>query len=350
MQIVIENSIISEIPEDRGSNPLRAIFLYYKSILVIMKFKLLFLILFVFLLCIGVAQAGNCSNGFCDANEDTTNCCVDCGCPGNQTCWGVPGVSDDQKSCVDPFCGDGFCDETLDHNSIPNERWDNCCDDCGCHGSDVWEAEKIAEYSFLYYRATDDVCYDNRCDGCHIDQHCNDSDDCTIDECLDTGYLNKSLCYNSPITECISGDGCCAPGCLYADDTDCIGKCGDNKCEAPEDCSNCYADCGCDRGQECIGGSCQGSTSYCEVKGAVTSGKFCNGINWVKQFDLGSSCDYNYECATYLCKNSVCSYEKVSKETRAYFTRIGLLGVALACLVAYFIIVISKFREKNQSL
>lgn len=314
-----------------------------------MKRILLLLLPFILLLFIGVAQAGSCGNGYCEdeLNETVDTCCVDCGCENNQTCWGVPGAADDQKSCADPFCGDSYCDITLDHNSVANERWDNCCDDCGCHLSDKWEAEKMEGRTLEYYTPTDDECYDNRCDGCHIDQQCNDGDDGTFDECLYNAYLNKSICFNVPITACVDDDGTCPAGCSFDDDSDCAGKCGDNKCEAPEDCSNCYEDCGCDMGQECIDKTCKKSTNYCEVKGQISVGKFCNGINWIDLYKLGTSCDHDYECASYLCKDSVCSKEKIGKETRAHFTRVGLLGVALACLVAYFIIVISKFKDNK---
>ncbi len=298
---------------------------------------------------ISTVQAGSCGNSYCedDLNETTVTCCEDCGCTGNQTCWGETDIAE-QKSCVDPFCGDDFCDETLDHNSIPEEYWKNCGNDCGCGGSDEWEAEKMEGRNLPYYTPTDDTSYDNRCDGCHIDQHCNDANDCTIDECLETAYLNKSVCFNTPITGCTDNDSCCPGECNYADDSDCVGECGDGKCESPESCENCLIDCACDFGLECVDGTCQKGEGYCELKGKIKEDKFCNGNRWVRQFELEAYCDYDYECSSYFCEEHACKKQLIDEEARAYYTKVGLLTVALACLVVYFIIIIQRFWREGE--
>jgi hypothetical protein len=311
-----------------------------------MKYKLLLLtifVFFVFIFAINVAQA-ECGNSYCeeDLNETVDTCCVDCGCEGNQTCYGVSGAADDQKSCIDRTCGDGFCDETLDHNSIPEEYWDNCCDDCGCFKSDDWESEKMEDYDILYYTPTDDSCYNNRCDGCHIDQQCDDGFNGTFDECLYNDYLEKNICFNVPIINCVNDDGYCPEGCAYDNDNDCTGKCGDGVCEFPETCDSCTIDCGCDRGEECVDGACQDSENYCEVRGEIKDGKFCNGINFVTQFKAGANCDEDYECKG-ACDDNKCVPKVVSRESMFLYAKIGLVIAALAGLVVYVIYVIQRF-------
>ncbi len=312
-----------------------------------MKFKFVILILLALCLIIPLASAANCGDGFCkpEHNETVVTCCEDCGCEGNQTCYGDFWYT---KTCVDPFCGDEYCDIDLDENSIPDEYWKNCCDDCGCHGADSWEAEKLIGFDLPYYTPTDDFCYENKCHGCNIDRNCDDHNNCTVDQCLRTAYLNnKSVCFNAPITRCKNGDGCCPGGCSYYNDTDCAGECGDRICEFPENCDTCEYDCGCDISYECVDGKCVRGERYCEMKGEVKEGLFCNGRDWVTLFEEGKYCNNNYQCALGVCDGSVCVVEGITKEERAQYIKIGLLVVALAFVVVYLIIIVSKHTQKE---
>lgn len=312
-----------------------------------MKLKLTLLTILVFLLAIQLAQAEQCGDGYCTENETAATCCVDCGCTGNQTCYGAPGAADYQKTCIDRCCGDDFCDDTLDENSIPEEYWKNCCDDCGCHGSDKWEKEKMANYTIPYYRATPDDCYDNRCDGCNIDKSCDDGDNCTIDDCVLNAYLNKTICLAIPITECVHNDTCCPANCNYQNDNDCKGNCGDFKCEMPEDCENCLKDCGCDRGFDCVNKICQRSKSYCEVRGKVESGNFCNGKNWVAQFSAGAYCEQDYQCLGLVCEKSVCLEEKAIRIEKEHLVKAGIAIIILAGIAVYLIIIIQRYWNRR---
>ncbi|MGY4884384.1 MAG: hypothetical protein ACP5NZ_02275, partial [Nanobdellota archaeon] len=65
---------------------------------------------------------------------------------------------------------------------------------------------------------------------CTSSTQCNDYKSCTRDLCS----LNK--CVFTNITSCISGDGCCASGCTYSNDGDCLPVCGNNIKEGNEKC------------------------------------------------------------------------------------------------------------------
>ncbi|HXJ22595.1 MAG TPA: hypothetical protein VMT03_20420 [Polyangia bacterium] len=65
---------------------------------------------------------------------------------------------------------------------------------------------------------------------------CDDGDACTTD--LASGSISNCTrtCLNAPITACLSGDGCCPPGCTAANDSDCAPLCNDGIIEAGETC------------------------------------------------------------------------------------------------------------------
>jgi hypothetical protein len=52
-------------------------------------------------------------------------------------------------------------------------------------------------------------------------------------------------CNMHAVTECRSGDGCCATGCKYPADTDCSKSCGDGVVTAPETCEQTSANTPC---------------------------------------------------------------------------------------------------------
>lgn len=56
-------------------------------------------------------------------------------------------------------------------------------------------------------------------------ESCNDNDVCTTDDRLGSAILCTAECVNTPITTCVSGDGCCPAGCYGRDgdnhDADC---------------------------------------------------------------------------------------------------------------------------------
>jgi hypothetical protein len=111
-----------------------------------------------------------CGDGTCDADEDETSCCDDCGCAEGSSCV--------ESVCTpDPFCGDGTCNGA--------ETQDDCCDDCGCaEGSACQEGACVV----LPY------CGDGSCNGTETMDDC--CDDCGCGE----GYTcedNACACTNA---------------------------------------------------------------------------------------------------------------------------------------------------------
>ena len=79
---------------------------------------------------------------------------------------------------------------------------------------------------------------------------CNDGSACTTDMLGGAAATCTATCQHHPILACISGDGCCAPGCSTATDSDCGGssqaQCGNSLVEQGETCdppSSCPTSC-----------------------------------------------------------------------------------------------------------
>ncbi len=75
-----------------------------------------------------------------------------------------------------------------------------------------------------------------------------DKDACTADVFVGSAMACTAECRHNPITACTGADGCCAPGCTAANDSDCAG-CGNGKldpgeyCDPPGSCpTTCVAD------------------------------------------------------------------------------------------------------------
>jgi hypothetical protein len=68
---------------------------------------------------------------------------------------------------------------------------------------------------------TDAVCSNGTCGG---GTPANDGGTCTNGNACETvDTCQAGVCSGTAITQCINGDGCCPPGCTFADDTDCPG-------------------------------------------------------------------------------------------------------------------------------
>jgi len=77
--------------------------------------------------------------------------------------------------------------------------------------------------------ATDPVCGDGiregseTCDPPEIClTSCEDGLACTVDTLVGSAESCDVRCERASISECVHGDGCCAPGCVQADDDDCL--------------------------------------------------------------------------------------------------------------------------------
>jgi hypothetical protein len=96
---------------------------------------------------------------------------------------------------------------------------------------------------------------------------CNDGDACTVDLASGSTQTCTRVCAHQPITGCMSGDGCCPPGCAAAADDDCSPRCGDGKVGAGETCdppSSCPRTCP-DDGDRCTADQMTGDASTCDA-------------------------------------------------------------------------------------
>jgi hypothetical protein len=94
---------------------------------------------------------------------------------------------------------------------------------------------------------------------------CDDGDACTADFASGTIEGCSRACAHDPITACVSGDGCCPPGCSAAADADCATTCGDGRVGAGETCdppSSCPATCP-DDGDQCTQERLVGDPARC---------------------------------------------------------------------------------------
>ncbi len=150
-------------------------------------------------------------------NENSDNCCQDCGCPSGQSCT-TNGCS------AIPTCGNNICDIEQ------GETFLNCCQDCLCPSGEICTAL-----------------------GCTSQSYCGDSVcDANNGETLDTCPLD---CIFSPIS---CGNGICdkATENVATCPQDCKSVCGNKICEATENQDSCCKDCGCPEGRSCQDNKC----------------------------------------------------------------------------------------------
>jgi len=201
--------------------------------------------------------------------------------------------------------------------------------------------------------------------GCTVPADCDDSDPCTIDDCVGgtcsntpidcddsdactTDYCSGGVCYNDPITcddsdlctidTCDAGSGCvftpieCDPGDVCVDGVCVPQVCdGDLVCESGEDCNNCASDCisGTGSGAVCGNGLCEaGDAEDClscpddcnRYLTGAPGGRFCCGDGTA---NYGVTCDdprcteSGWACTTepqggtpYCCGDLVCEGEE----------------------------------------
>ena len=194
----------------------------------------------------------SCPSDFIPAS-DTQRCCLE-SCSEEAPCAGV--TCPDDKKCVDGICVFKSCSEmngvicastqTCSEDVVETADTDECCigicvtaqeceTDSQCNDHDPstldacsGETTKVCTHVPITWCADgDNYCppdctysNDNDCpilDECQDDSECDDGDVSTRDECSGS----PKVCVNTPITDCISGDGYCPPGCHLSDDNDC---------------------------------------------------------------------------------------------------------------------------------
>ena len=218
-------------------------------------------------------SGAGCGNGVCETadGEDCVACSDDCngqlgGKPSDRYCCGDGtaqyGVTCEDVRCTaagntctdEPAatwcCGDGICEG--------GEGVDNCAVDCGCSGpeecddSNECTADDCVGGVCQNDPVDDDtpcsigVCCSGACTApdCSVDADCDDTEACTSDTCLEPNACS-ALCSNT-WPACGLADDCCGPDCTWENDSDC-GTC----LPEGEPCSS---------GSECCSGKCRSGT------------------------------------------------------------------------------------------
>jgi hypothetical protein len=108
---------------------------------------------------------------------------------------------------------------------------------------------------------------------------CDDADACTVDLIRGSVEGCSRDCLHHRVTACLTGDGCCPPGCTPDSDADCAHVCGDGVVGAQETCdpqSTCPTSCP-DDGDPCTREQLTGAPSACDVACRHVPIKACSG-------------------------------------------------------------------------
>ncbi|GAB5543799.1 MAG: hypothetical protein SangKO_035590 [Sandaracinaceae bacterium] len=113
------------------------------------------------------------------------------------------------------------------------------------------------------------------CDG-DCPTTCFDGLACTTDALVGAAASCSASCSFAPISACVDGDGCCAPGCDSTTDDDCSPSCGNGVVEGTE---TCDGDCPttCDDGLACTRDGVVGSAASCSATCSFTPLTSCVG-------------------------------------------------------------------------
>jgi len=136
------------------------------------------------------------------------------------------------------------------------QNGDGCCPS-GCNGTMDNDCSMTCGNGTLEAGET--------CDG-DCSPSCNDNVSCTTDTAYGAATSCSFACgYRVVQTgSCMGGDGCCAPGCTFENDSDCSRTCGNGTVESGEICDgNCPATC--EDNDRCTSGIRTGSPSACNV-------------------------------------------------------------------------------------
>jgi hypothetical protein len=280
-----------------------------------------------------------CSDGdVCTADAlvgDSTLCTAECsftqitGCLDSDGCCAPGCDSSNDSDCTPPVCGNGIIEagETCDpRNTCPR----NCSDNNACTTDVKTGRRRNCNVECIYTDITSctdgDGCCPSACNtgndndctstcGNNVVEapetcdppsscptSCDDVDVCTVDTLIGDSNTCSADCDFAPLTQCISGDGCCPAGCNNTIDSDCSVTCGNGVVEAGETCdptSTCPT--GCTDGDNCTTDVMTGSANTCDVQctyadiTACTDGDGCcpSGCTVANDTDCGTVCGNN---------------------------------------------------------
>ena len=108
----------------------------------------------------------------------------------------------------------------------------------------------------------DETCDPGLEDSCP--ETCDDNNACTNDSLSGAAESCSLACSYTEVLECISDDGCCAPGCNSLNDNDCSPECGNGVVEAGEACDgDCPSTCSSDNACESV--TLTGAADTCDA-------------------------------------------------------------------------------------
>jgi hypothetical protein len=201
-----------------------------------------------------------CGNGVVESPAETCDYAVPGSCPGADSCPPTLGCT---RYVLKGTAG--TCSATCVASAINNcVGGDGCCP-AGCSAYDDSDCLVVCGNGKVEHGETCDRAITTGAPGA-CPHSCDDADACTLDFAAGSLETCTRACLHRPITACLSGDGCCPPGCSTTADSDCgPAHCGDGQVGAGETCdppASCPTSCP-DDGDPCTAERLIGDAASC---------------------------------------------------------------------------------------
>ncbi|MCB9655548.1 MAG: hypothetical protein H6729_15610 [Deltaproteobacteria bacterium] len=239
-------------------------------------------------------QPSTCGNGVLDPNE-TCDPAIATGEAG-----ACPMACDDHDPCTtDMLVGDrDQCNAACTHEAATTCQDNDACCPSGCSTSDDNDCAPERGCGNGVVEADLGETCDGTCPGSVAE--CDDNNACTTETFTGSAATCDALCEHAPVTACIDGDGCCAPGCNNNNDDDCAPVCGNGALEQGETCDGACPT-SCNDGDACTADTLSGAPSTCDVECTSTPISACANDDGC----CPSACTFadDNDCAPPVCGN-----------------------------------------------
>ena len=254
--------------------------------------------------------SATCGDGVVDAPNETcdppSSCPTDC---------------DDGNACTDDVMTGSAanCNVRCQHNIRTVCVSDGCCAP-GCTANNDPDCGSTCGNGIVEPGETCDQNCPTTCD---------DQDACTTDTMTGSATACTLQCTNTPVTSCVSGDGCCPPGCNANNDSDCGSVCGNGVIESGETCDgNCPPSC--NDGNACTldvrsgtSAQCNVTCTYSDITSCVHNDGCCPaGCNAVNDNDCSATCGNSIVEPPETCDGN-CPTAQMCANMGPCYTRIG---------------------------